>query len=65
MRLNQRRRGGLLLHNNIGATRSQGIWAFPWSSYGCLYHCVSIKEKEGRTWNHPGYAPHSNKLTSA
>lgn len=28
MRLNQRRRGDCYYNNNIGATRSQGIWAF-------------------------------------
>ena len=61
MRLNQRRRGDCYYNNNIGATRSQGIWAF---SLVILWLLISLRQhqrRRGAPGNHPGYAPlHSN-----
>lgn len=57
MRLNQRRRGDCYYNNNIGATRSQGIWAF---SLVILWLLISLRQhqrRRGAPGNHPGYAP--------
>lgn len=65
MRLNQRRRGDCYYNNNIGATRSQGIWAF---SLVILWLLISLRQhqrRRGAPGNHPGYAPSVQTLTSA
>ena len=63
MRLNQRRRGDCYYNNNIGATRSQGIWAFSLITLCllislCQYHKLCRHHRRrGRTRESPGYAP--------
>lgn len=57
MRLNQRRRGDCYYNNNIGATRSQGIWAF---SLVILWLLISLRQhqrRRGAPGMVPGYAP--------
>ena len=57
MRLNQRRRGDCYYNNNIGATRSQGIWAFSLITLCLLISLCQHQRRRGAPGNHPGHAP--------
>ena len=67
MRLGKPRGGGGTVTTTITleprALKESGC--FPWSSYGYLSHCVSIKEGGGAPGNYPGYAPLFQTLTSS
>ena len=65
MRLNQRRRGDCYYNNNIGATRSQGIWVFSLVILWLLISLCQHQRRRGAPGNHPGYAPLFQTLTSA